>query len=41
MAGFDPLGSASLGYGVFTLGTSESNLSVGVGYDFFQNIQLL
>ena len=35
MAGFASEGSASLGYGVFTLGTSESNLSVGAGYGFF------
>ena len=34
MAGFASAGTASLGYGVFTLGTSESNLSVGVGYGF-------
>ena len=35
LAGFASAGTASLGYGVFTLGTSESNLSVGVGYGFF------
>ncbi|MEY5042404.1 MAG: hypothetical protein RLZZ414_1968 [Bacteroidota bacterium] len=35
MAGFDAEVSASLGYGVFTLGSSESNLSVGAGYGFF------
>lgn len=35
MAGFASEGSASLGYGVFTLGTSESNLSLGAGYGFF------
>ncbi len=35
MAGFASEGSASLGYGVFTLGTSESNLSFGAGYGFF------
>lgn len=32
MAGFDPAGTATLGYGVFTLGQSETNLSLGIGY---------
>ena len=32
MAGFADEGAATLGYGVFTLGQSETNLSIGVGY---------
>ena len=32
MAGFADEGTATLGYGVFTLGQSETNLSIGVGY---------
>ena len=32
MAGFAAEGTATLGYGVFTLGGSETNLSIGAGY---------
>ena len=32
MAGFADEGTATLGYGVFTLGQSETNLSIGAGY---------
>jgi hypothetical protein len=32
MAGFAGEGTASLGYGVYTFGNSESNLTVGAGY---------
>ena len=32
MAGFAAEGTATLGYGVFTLGQSETNLSIGAGY---------
>tara|TARA_B110000046_G_scaffold165255_1_gene181418 strand:+ start:5292 stop:6020 length:729 start_codon:yes stop_codon:yes gene_type:complete len=32
MAGFAAEGTATLGYGVFTLGQSETNLSLGAGY---------
>ena len=32
MAGFAGEGTATLGYGVFTLGNTETNLSTGVGY---------
>ena len=32
MAGFAAEGTATLGYGVFTLGDSETNLSLGAGY---------
>lgn len=34
MAGFATEGTATLGYGVFTLGSAETNLSVGAGYGF-------
>ena len=34
MAGLAGEGTATLGYGVFTLGHAETNLSVGVGYGF-------
>ncbi len=34
MAGFAAEGTASMGYGVFTAGHSETNLSLGVGYGF-------
>ena len=34
MAGFAGEGAATLGYGVLTLGSSESNLSIGAGYGF-------
>ena len=34
MAGFAAEGVATLGYGVFTLGHSETNMSLGVGYGF-------
>ena len=32
MAGFAAEGTATLGYGVFTLGQPETNLSIGAGY---------
>tara|TARA_X000001036_G_C20602508_1_gene775533 strand:- start:309 stop:1037 length:729 start_codon:yes stop_codon:yes gene_type:complete len=32
MAGFAAEGTVTLGYGIFTVGQSETNLSVGVGY---------
>ena len=32
MAGFAAEGTATLGYGVFTLGHAETNLSIGAGY---------
>lgn len=32
MAGYPGEGTATLGYGVYTLGSSESNLTVGAGY---------
>ena len=35
MAGFASEGTATLGYGVFTLGHSETNLSLGAGYGLF------
>jgi small nuclear ribonucleoprotein (snRNP)-like protein len=35
MAGVASQGSASLGYGVFTFGNSETNLSLGAGYGYF------
>ncbi len=34
MAGLASEGTATLGYGVLTLGNSESNLSIGTGYGF-------
>jgi hypothetical protein len=34
VAGFVGEGSATLGYGVFTYGNSETNLSLGIGYGF-------
>jgi hypothetical protein len=34
MAGLAGVGSGSLGYGVFTYGTHESNVSAGIGYGF-------
>lgn len=36
IAGFAAEGSATLGYGVFTLGNTETNLSLGIGYGFMQ-----
>ncbi len=35
MVGMASGGSASLGYGVFTFGNSETNLSLGAGYGYF------
>jgi len=35
MAGLAGDGVAALGYGIYTLGNSESNLNVGVGYGFY------
>ena len=32
MAGFSTEGTATLGYGVYTFGSSESNLTIGAGY---------
>ena len=37
MAGFAAEGTATLGYGVVTLGGTESNASLGVGYGFVNN----
>jgi len=34
MAGFAAEGTATLGYGVFTYGDAETNLSVGIGYGY-------
>ena len=34
MAGFAGEGTATLGYGVYTIGSSETNLTVGAGYGF-------
>jgi small nuclear ribonucleoprotein (snRNP)-like protein len=34
MAGFSTVGTASLGYGVITFGSSETNLSLGAGYGY-------
>lgn len=36
VAGFAAQGTAALGYGVFTFGNSETNLSLGLGYGYLE-----